>query len=146
MESFKTTIKVEKRYFDINKFENLVFNKNKIKAKRVKSRKMWKVLDFFAVFLMFSIVILFIFFSAKLSMSNILIAKQRKDITKLESILYDKKLNNKRLNDEIANMVDKEYVKSVAYLNLSMFLPTEANIIFYEKTDNGYVRQIDEIK
>ena len=79
-------------------------------------------------------------------MSNILIAKQRKDITKLESILYDKKLNNKRLNDEIANMVDKEYVKSVAYLNLSMFLPTEANIIFYEKTDNGYVRQIDEIK
>lgn len=146
MESFKTTIKVEKRYFDINKFENLVFNKNKIKAKRVKSRKMWKVLDFFAVFLMFSIVILFIFFSAKLIMSNILIAKQRKDITKLKSILYDKKLNNKRLNDEIANMVDKEYVKSVAYLNLSMFLPTEANIIFYEKTDNGYVRQIDEIK
>ena len=146
MESFKTTIKVEKRYFDINKFENLVFNKNKIKAKRVKSRKIWKVLDFFAVFLMFSIVILFLFFSAKLIMSNILIARQRKDITKLESILYDKKLNNKRLNDEIANMVDKEYVKSVAYLNLSMFLPTEANIIFYEKTDNGYVRQIDEIK
>ncbi len=146
MESFKTTIKVEKRYFDINKFENLVFNKNKIKAKRVKSRKIWKVLDFFAVFLMFSIVILFLFFSAKLIMSNILIAKQRKDITKLESILYDKKLNNKRLNDEIANMVDKEYIKSIAYLNLSMFLPTEANIIFYEKTDNGYVRQIDEIK
>ena len=43
-------------------------------------------------------------------------------------------------------MVDKEYIKSIAYLNLSMFLPTEANIIFYKKSDNGYVRQIDEIK
>ena len=146
MESLRTTIPIEKRYFDINKFENLVLNKNRVKVKRAKSKKIWKVIDFLMFIVMLAAIFFFAFLSIKVFMSNILIAKQRKDITKLESTLYNKRINNKKLNDEISNMVDKEYIKSIAYLNLSMFLPTEANIIFYKKTDNGYVRQIDEIK
>ena len=146
MESLRTTVKIEKRYFDINKFENLVFGKNRIKVKKLKNKKVWRVLDFLLAIIMFFVIGIFLFFSIRVFMSNILIAKQRKDITKLESILYDKRINNKKLNDEIANMVDKDYIKSNAYLNLSMFLPTDANVIFYEKTDNGYVRQIDEIR
>lgn len=146
MESLRTTIPIEKRYFDINKFENLVLNKNRVKVKRAKSKKIWKVIDFLMFIVMLAAIFFFAFLSIKVFMSNILIAKQRKDITKLESTLYNKRINNKKLNDEISNMVDKEYIKSIAYLNLSMFLPTEANIIFYKKSDNGYVRQIDEIK
>ena len=146
MQSFRTTVPIEKRYFDINKFENLVFNKNRIRAKKIKTQKLLKFVDVLMVFLMVFMFFVFAFFSIKILTSNILISKQKKDIAKLESTLNTKRLNNKKLNDEIANMLDKDYIKSVAFLNLSMFQPTDANVIYYDKIDDGYVRHIDEIK
>ena len=146
MQSFRTTVPIEKRYFDINKFENLVFNKNRIRAKKIKTQKLLKFVDVLMVFLMVFMFFVFAFFSIKILTSNILILKQKKDIAKLESTLNTKRLNNKKLNDEIANMLDKDYIKSVAFLNLSMFQPTDANVIYYDKIDDGYVRHIDEIK
>ena len=43
-------------------------------------------------------------------------------------------------------MVDEEYVRKTAIMKLSMYVPSEKDIIYFDKSNNSYVRHYDNVK
>ena len=67
-------------------------------------------------------------------------------ITSLEATLDQKKNANALIEDEINHMVDEEYVRKTAIMKLSMYVPSEKDIIYFDKSNNSYVRHYDNVK
>lgn len=135
-----------KTFFNMNRFEELVYNKNKLITKEKKKKKILKFFDIVLVAVATLSFCYFAFIAFSAMTCNVVLNNKSRMEIKLEAELDSIKAKNKILMEDISNMIDKEYVKNVAYLRLSMFMPTEENIIYYKKTNSGYVRQYDTIR
>lgn len=136
----------QKKFFSVNRFEELVYNKNKFIRMEKKKKKILKIFDVFLVFIASLFFCYFVFVAFSTITCNVVLNNKNRMEIRLEAELEGIKAKNKILMEDISNMIDKDYVKNVAYLRLSMFMPSEENIIYYDKTNVGYVRQYDTIR
>ena len=68
-----------------------------------------------------------------------------KETQKNESKLESLKNENDSVENMIATYVDLDHIKDVATNKLGMVYAKKNQVITYEKTENEYVRQFDEI-
>lgn len=132
-------------YFDMSKFENKVYNKDILREQRIKSRRKQKVLDNILIFFVIILSIAFIFISALVVYQYVGIVKTDYRIEKLEKSLKKKKEDIARKTTDLSKIVKYEDLKMKAYLELNMILPTDKNIIYFDKSDQGFVRQYESI-
>lgn len=132
-------------YFDMSKFENKVYNKDILREQRIKSRRKQKVLDNILLFFVIILSIAFIFISALVVYQYVGIVKTDYKIEKLEKSLKKKKEDIARKTTDLSKIVKYEDLKMKAYLELNMILPTDKNIIYFDKSDQGFVRQYESI-
>ena len=133
-------------YFDMRKFENSIYNKEIIREKRINTRKKQKVVDniitFFVV--VFSIVAIGLF--AVIAYRYTKLATINYQISKLENTIAVEKRKNEGDNRALDKEVRYDDLKMKAYLELNMISPTEKNIIYFDKSDQGFVRQYENIR
>lgn len=135
----------QKRYFDQEYFERLIYNKRAIEIVEEKRKRRNSVLN---IAMLMTCVILIVYFAISffitLSCRLSLVYGQRK-INSLEATLEQKKSVNALIEDEINHMVDEEYVRKTAIMKLSMYVPSEKDIIYFDKSNNSYVRHYDNV-
>lgn len=132
-------------YFDMSKFENKVYNRDILREQRIKSRRKQKVLDNVLVFFVIIISIVFIVMSSLVVYQYVGIAQTNYKIEKLEKNLKKKREDIARKTNDLSKVVKYEDLKMKAYLELNMILPTDKNIIYFDKSDQGFVRQYESI-
>lgn len=132
-------------YFDMSKFENKVYNKDIIREQRIKSRRKQKVFDNILLFFVVIFSIGFILLSALVVYQYVGIVKTNYRIEKLEKNLKKKREDIARKTTDLSKTVKYEDLKMKAYLELNMILPTDKNIIYFDKSDQGFVRQYESI-
>ena len=132
-------------YFDMSKFENKVYNKDILREKRIKTRRKQKVLD--NVLFLFAVIlfIAFVFISSLVVYQYVGIVKTNYRIEKLEKNLKKKREDINRKTVDLSKSIKYEDLKMKAYLELNMILPTDKNIIYFDKSDQGFVRQYENI-
>lgn len=135
----------QKRYFDQEYFERLIYNKRAIEIVEEKRKRRNSVLNIAmlmtcVILIVYFVISFFITLSCRLS----LVYGQRK-INSLEATLEQKKSVNALIEDEINHMVDEEYVRKTAIMKLSMYVPSEKDIIYFDKSNNSYVRHYDNV-
>lgn len=138
---------IEKRYLDVKYFEYLVGSVDRLKFKNVtrKKRKTW-VIDLILIIMIFVCLAFFAFQSVKAVKTKIVVMNNEKKVRVLRNELSSIITSNKSLSDEIYSMVDQDYVKNTAFLRLSMYAPTEDNVIYFKKNNVGYVRHYGSVK
>lgn len=138
---------IEKRYLDVKYFEYLVGSVDRLKFKNVtrKKRKTW-VIDLILIIMIFVSLAFFAFQSVKAVKTKIVVMNNEKKVRVLRNELSSIITSNKSLSDEIYSMVDQDYVKNTAFLRLSMYAPTEDNVIYFKKNNVGYVRHYGSVK
>ena len=72
--------------------------------------------------------------------------KTNDDIVKLEATLDKKKYDNDNSTRKLKTEMKFDDLKMKAYMELNMITPTEKNIIYFDKSDNGFVRQYENIR
>ena len=132
-------------YFDMSKFENKVYNRDILREQRIKSRRKQKVLDNVLVFFVIIVSIVFIVMSSLVVYQYVGIAQTNYRIEKLEKNLKKKREDIARKTNDLSKVVKYEDLKMKAYLELNMILPTDKNIIYFDKSDQGFVRQYESI-
>ena len=132
-------------YFDMSKFENKVYNKDIIREQRVKSRRKQKLFDNILLFFVVILSIAFLLITSLVAYQYVGIVKTNYRIEKLEKNLKKKREDIARKTTDISKIVKYEDLKMKAYLELNMILPTEKNIIYFDKSDQGFVRQYESI-
>lgn len=135
----------QKRYFDQEHFERLIYNKRAAEIVEGKRKRRSNVCN--ALMLLSSVLLVVYFvisFFFTLSSRLSLVYGQRR-ITSLEATLDQKKNANALIEDEINHMVDEEFVRKTAIMKLSMYVPSEKDIIYFDKSNNSYVRQYDNV-
>ena len=135
----------QKRYFDQEYFERHIYNKRAIEIVEEKRKRRSNVLSI--TMLLCSIVLVAYFavsFFLTLSCRLSLVYGQRR-ISSLEITLDKKKNANALIEDEINHMVDEEYVRKTAIMKLSMYVPSEKDIIYFDKSNSSYVRHYDNV-
>ena len=132
-------------YFDMSKFENKVYNKDILREKRIKTRRKQKVFD--NVLFLFAVIlfIAFVFISSLVVYQYVGIVKTNYRIEKLEKNLKKKREDINRKTVDLSKSIKYEDLKMKAYLELNMILPTDKNIIYFDKSDQGFVRQYENI-
>lgn len=138
---------IEKRYLDVKYFEYLVGSVDRLKFKPVakKKKRTW-VIDLFMIIIIFISLSFFAFQSVKAVRTKIVVMNNEKKVRMLKNELSSIITSNKSLSDEIYSMVDQDYVKNTAFLRLSMYAPTEDNVIYFKKNNVGYVRHYGSVK
>ena len=68
-----------------------------------------------------------------------------KQIEAQQKTIEQMKLENDALEDSIDSYIDLQYVFDVATNELGMVYPTNDQVIRFEKTESGYVRQNEDI-
>lgn len=142
----RTTTLRQRKYFDEVYFERLIYNKRaeEILEEKRKRRKIIVNSMFLSV-----AVVMVLYFAINLLMiftNRLSLIYQQSNITKLEARLEERKKINMLIEDEINHMVDEEYVRKVAIMKLSMYVPSEKDIIYFDKSNNSYVRQYDNVR
>lgn len=132
-------------YFDMSKFENKVYNKDILREKRIKARRKQKVLDNALTLFVIIFSILFMVMISFVAYQCVGIANANYRIEKLEKSLKKKKEDIDRKTTDVSKIVKYEDLKMKAYLELNMILPTDKNIIYFDKSDQGFVRQYESI-
>lgn len=132
-------------YFDMSKFENKVYNKDIIREQRIKTRRKQKVFDNVLLFFVVIFSIAFLLISSLVVYQYVNIVKTNYKIEKLEKSLKKKREDIARMTTGLSKTVKYEDLKMKAYLELNMILPTDKNIIYFDKSDQGFVRQYESI-
>ena len=132
-------------YFDMSKFENKVYNKDIIREQRIKTRRKQKVFDNVLLFFVVIFSIGFLLISSLVAYQYVNIMKTNYRIEKLEKSLKKKREDIARMTTGLSKTVKYEDLKMKAYLELNMILPTDKNIIYFDKSDQGFVRQYESI-
>lgn len=132
-------------YFDMSKFENKVYNKDIIREQRIKTRRKQKVFDNVLLFFVVIFSIAFLLISSLVAYQYVNIVKTNYRIEKLEKTLKKKREDIARMTTGLSKTVKYEDLKMKAYLELNMILPTDKNIIYFDKSDQGFVRQYESI-
>ena len=136
---------VVKPYFDMRKFESHIYNKDIIKERKIKSRKRIKVVDKIIKFVLVVSLALFVITIFATICECGKIATLDYKITKLEKTLDNKRAEFDRLNVPLSKLVRHDDLKMKAYLDLNMILPTDKNTIYFDKSDEGFVHQYENI-
>ena len=132
-------------YFDAKRFENSIYNKTISRERRIVKRKKQKVIDNFIMLLVVITTIVAIAISTLVLYENIRVVSLDTKIAKLEKILNEKKISMEQRNKELKDDVRYDNLKMKAYLELNMITPTDKNIIYFDKSDQGFVRQYENI-
>ena len=64
----------------------------------------------------------------------------------MQNTLILKEKENEVRIDAIKSEIKFDDLKMKAYMEFNMITPTEKNIIYFHKTDNGFVRQYENIR
>lgn len=133
-------------YFNMQKFEDSIYNRVSIKEKRISRRKRLRIVD--RLFAAITIVLFIVFLSvtALVAYKSFAIKSKEHSIKKLEKILERKVYENKNAVISLKNEMGFDEIKVKAYMELNMITPTEKNIIRFNKSDNGFVRQYENIR
>lgn len=135
----------QKRYFDQEYFERLIYNKRAIEIVEEKRKKRSNVLNITMLICSVLLVAYFVVnFFLTLSYRLSLVYGQRR-INSLQATLDQKKNANTLIEDEINHMVDEEFVRKTAIMKLSMYVPSEKDIIYFDKSNDSYVRHYDNV-
>lgn len=133
-------------YFNMQKFENSIYNRSTTREKRIRTRKKLRVLDkLLTVLIMFMLILFLVLASANIYRS-IIIKHRTNDIKKLETVLERKRYDNNNVVSSLKTEMKFDDIKMKAYMELNMITPTEKNIIRFDKSDNGFVRQYENIR
>ena len=73
------------------------------------------------------------------------IAAHRNSIESLKTDLEELKTDNDSMELLLSSYTDLEYIEQVATEELGMVYPSDGQIVYYEKTESGYVRQYEDI-
>ena len=136
---------VFKPYFDMRKFESHIYNKEIIRENKIKSRKNRKIIDKVIKVIDLIALILFIAIATATIYEYGKIAALDYKILKLEKTLENKKVEYDRLNVPLSKIIKHDDLKMKAYLELNMVLPTDKNTIYFDKSDEGFVHQYENI-
>ena len=135
-----------KSYFDMRKFENSIYNKEIVRERRIGIRKKQKIVDNIITFVVviFSVMVLGLF--GMIAYQSVKLATIDYQINKLEDTLASAIKNNEGESETLEKVVKYDDVKMKAYLELNMISPTDKNIIYFDKSDQGFVRQYENIR
>lgn len=133
-------------YFNMQKFENSIYNRATTREKRIKTRKKLRVLDKMLAILTLFLIITFLVLATGILYRSIIIKSKTNEIKKLETILERKKYENNNVVSTLKTEMKFDDIKMKAYMELNMITPTEKNIIRFDKSDNGFVRQYENIR
>ena len=73
------------------------------------------------------------------------LTSQMENVAKKETELSVLKADNDAFYNSVASSVDLEYIKSVATNELDMKYPSEEQIVYFDTSGNGYVRQYQDV-
>lgn len=73
------------------------------------------------------------------------ITTYRNEIERLETTLQDMRTDNSVLEARIESYIDLDHIYQVATEELGMKYPKDSQVIYYDKTESGYVRQYEDI-
>ena len=133
-------------YFDMRKFEDNIYNRPRVRAERIKIRKRIRILDKFLIFVAVILAVTFFYYMGAICLQQIKISGKEADIKKLQNTLVMKAKENEVRIDAIKSEIKFDDLKMKAYMEFDMITPTEKNIIYFDKTDNGFVRQYENIR
>lgn len=133
-------------YFDMRKFENSIYNKTIVREARIKTRKRFKVLDKILAAVLTVAFIAFITMSIAVIYKNAVIKNKEVYIKKLESVLNKKVYEKNNVVMSLKTDMRFDEIKMKAYMELNMITPTEKNIISFDKSESGFVRQYENIR
>ena len=133
-------------YFDMQKFEDRIYNRVSVREKRIKTRRKLKVLDRLLAIMIVLLLMSFLVIFAGILYRSIAIKSQDYNIKKLRIALEKKVYDNKSAISSLKNDMKFDDIKMKAYMELNMITPTEKNIIHFNKSDNGFVRQYENIR
>ncbi|MBR3289053.1 MAG: hypothetical protein IKI71_04750 [Lachnospiraceae bacterium] len=133
-------------YFDMRKFENSIYNKTIVREARIKTRKRFKVLDKILAAVLTVALIAFITMSIAVIYKNAVIKNKEVYIKKLESVLNKKVYEKNNVVTSLKTDMKFDEIKMKAYMELNMITPTEKNIISFDKSESGFVRQYENIR
>lgn len=133
-------------YFDMHRFEDNIYNRVNMREKRISIKKRLRIVDrLLVIAIAFLFTILFVVLSA-IIYRNISINSKDNYIKKLEKTLDRKIYDNKNVVSSLKSEMKFDDIKMKAYMDLNMITPTEKNIIHFKKSDNGFVRQYENIR
>ena len=133
-------------YFDMQKFEDSIYNRVSIREKRISRRKKLRIVDRLLAVITIVLSIVFLSITGLVAYRSLAIKNKEYNIKKLEKILERKVYENKNAVISLKNEMRFDDIKMKAYLELNMITPTEKNIIHFDKSDNGFVRQYENIR
>ena len=73
------------------------------------------------------------------------LTSQMESVAKRETELSVLKADNDAFYNSVASSVDLEYIKSVATNELDMKYPSEEQVVYFDTSGNGYVRQYQDV-
>ena len=133
-------------YFSMKKFENTIYNRYAERDRRIKYRRRLRVIDRFIVVAILLLTVTIIAALMIAFVRNIKITQRDREISKLETTLDKAKYNNSGAQRIMKSEIKFDDLKMKAYMELNMITPTEKNIIYFDKSDNGFVRQYENIR
>ena len=137
---------VFKPYFDMQKFEDRIYNKTATRERRINTRKRLKVVDKFIAMLIIFAAIASIAISIAILYRTVVNRSKDNYIKRLETELERKRYDNENVVSSLKTEMKFDDIKMKAYMELNMITPTEKNIIRFNKSDNGFVRQYENIR
>ena len=135
-----------KPYFDMQKFEDSIYNRVSVREKRISRRRKLRIVDKLLAVIIIVLSIVFLSITGLVAYRSLAIKNKEYNIKKLEKILEKKVYENKNAVISLKNEMKFDDIKMKAYLELNMITPTEKNIIHFDKSDNGFVRQYENIR
>lgn len=114
----------------------------KIKQKEVQRRNYSEVPSLIVMFIAVTVSLFMCFTYIKLQTT---VTYRLEDIKEKEKKLENMKAENDELEASLNKVEDLEKIKKIAIQELGMIYPDSDRVIYYTKTETGYVRQYDEI-
>ena len=133
-------------YFDMRRFEDNIYNRVNMREKRIGIKKRLRIVDRLLVIAIAFLLTLLIVILSAIIYRNISINSKDNYIKKLENTLDRKIYDNKNVVSSLKSEMKFDDIKMKAYMDLNMITPTEKNIIHFKKSDNGFVRQYENIR
>lgn len=135
-----------KPYFNMRKFEDNIYNRPKQRAIRIKIRKRFRFLDKILVSIAALMFVVLLIYVSIIVYYGVKVYAKNGEIAKVEKTLEMKRRENADKMDTIKSEVKLDDLKMKAYMEFNMITPTEKNIIYFDKTDSGFVRQYENIR
>lgn len=123
----------------LDNFEYSIYEKKRAKVtslKRVRRHKLFRKIKLVLI----SFLMVYIGISAFLTVAHTVNVKRKElEIQKYETILATKMKENEKYQTKLMEIVVDKGIREKAILDLSMTIPTENHIIYFEKKSRGYV-------